>query len=338
VLIVDDIMTNLKIAKGLLAAYRIQVDICESGRKAVSMVAENHYDLIFMDHMMPGMDGIEATGEIRALEGAYFKQVPIIALTANALSGMQEIFLAKGFNDYLAKPIEINKLNAIMEKWTPQEKRGKAEAVAEEMIAAAKAGAPTPFAIEGVDTARGFALTGGSEKQYRETLSVYCEDVAERLDIFGKPAEEADIAPLAVHFHAMKSASASIGAAAIAEEAARLEAAAKDDDTAFVFARLAAFRADLEGLEKRIEDALRDREDEGAPDGAAADGKPDRESLLQLKAALESEDVGAADRILAKMTDAPLAGDVRNALSEISDYVLVSEFPEAVAIAEKLLR
>jgi signal transduction histidine kinase/CheY-like chemotaxis protein len=122
-LIVDDVMTNLKVTKGLLSAYQVQVDLCKSGEGAVHMVSANRYDLIFMDHMMPGMDGIEATAAIRALEGKYYKQLPIIALTANALSGMREMFLSNGFSDYLAKPIEINKLNAIMEKWVPEEKR-----------------------------------------------------------------------------------------------------------------------------------------------------------------------------------------------------------------------
>jgi signal transduction histidine kinase/CheY-like chemotaxis protein len=339
-LIVDDIMTNLKIAEGLLSVYRMRVDLCDSGRKSISMVADNRYDLIFMDHMLPGMDGIEATAAIRALEGDYFKRVPIIALTANALSGMQEMFLAMGFDDYLAKPIEINKLNAIMEKWTPQEKREKtdevAEAKAEEPRADAEGpDAPASFAIEGVDTVRGIALTGGSDEMYEAVLALYCQDIAERLEIFEMSADEADLALLAVHFHAMKSASASIGAAATAEEAARLEAAAKEGDAAFVFARLAAFRTALEDLESRIEAVLRDRKTEDAP---ASDEKPDRESLLRLKDALESENIGAADRILAKMTDAPLSGDMRKSISEISDCMLVSDFREAVVIAEKLLR
>jgi signal transduction histidine kinase/CheY-like chemotaxis protein len=125
VLIVDDIMTNLKVAQGLLVPYRMQVDICDNGNGAVAMVKENRYDLIFMDHMMPGIDGIEAAAQIRALEEEYFQSVPIIALTANAITGMREMFLSKGFNDYLSKPIEISRLNELMEKWIPSHKRLK---------------------------------------------------------------------------------------------------------------------------------------------------------------------------------------------------------------------
>jgi CheY-like chemotaxis protein len=135
VLIVDDILTNLKVAQGLLLPYRMHLDICDNGRGAIALVKANHYDLIFMDHMMPGMDGIEAARQIRALEKSRQKEqspefpqgVPIIALTANAIAGMREMFLSKGFNDYLAKPIDLSRLNEIIEKWIPREKRRKPE-------------------------------------------------------------------------------------------------------------------------------------------------------------------------------------------------------------------
>jgi CheY-like chemotaxis protein len=122
VLIVDDIATNLQIAKALLAPYKLQIDVCLSGAKALQLVQKKQYDLILMDHMMPEMDGIEAVRAIRALEkeregSAGGKPIPIIALTANAVVGMKEIFLQNGFSDYLSKPIEIGKLNEIITKW-----------------------------------------------------------------------------------------------------------------------------------------------------------------------------------------------------------------------------
>jgi CheY-like chemotaxis protein len=92
------------------------------------MVRGKEYDLIFMDHMMPGMDGIEAACAIRSLEGGRFKNIPIVALTANAISGMKEMFLENGFNDFLSKPIEIPRLYKLMERWIPKERRVKADA------------------------------------------------------------------------------------------------------------------------------------------------------------------------------------------------------------------
>jgi CheY-like chemotaxis protein len=129
ILVVDDVVTNLKVAKGLLAPYKMKVDLCKSGMIAIEAVKSNCYDIVFMDHRMPEMDGIETTERIRALQGVpgiddvYFKNVPIIALTANAVSGTKEMFLQKGFNDFLSKPIDTIKLNAVLEKWIPKKKR-----------------------------------------------------------------------------------------------------------------------------------------------------------------------------------------------------------------------
>jgi CheY-like chemotaxis protein len=125
VLIVDDIITNLKVAQGLLMPYNMQVVLCKSGMTAIKAIQSRDYDLVFMDHKMPEMDGIEATQRIRALgvEDSYYKNVPIVALTANAVSGTKEMFLENGFDDFLSKPIDTVKLNEIIEKWVPRNKQ-----------------------------------------------------------------------------------------------------------------------------------------------------------------------------------------------------------------------
>jgi signal transduction histidine kinase/PleD family two-component response regulator len=140
-LVVDDLSTNLKVAEGLLAPYKASVETCLSGKEALELVKQHDYDLIFMDHMMPEMDGIEATAAIRLWEDEKFKKnksmefpketpklselfkVPIIALTANAVSGMKEMFIENGFDDFLAKPIDISKLDEMLDRWIPKEKR-----------------------------------------------------------------------------------------------------------------------------------------------------------------------------------------------------------------------
>jgi signal transduction histidine kinase/CheY-like chemotaxis protein len=122
VLVVDDISANLIITKGLLSMYQAAVDAASNGPDAIALAKETAYDIIFVAHMMHGMDGIETAYVIRSLYSGN-QLLPIIALTANALSGMKEMFLQNGFNDYLSKPVEIAKLNEIMEKWIPAEKR-----------------------------------------------------------------------------------------------------------------------------------------------------------------------------------------------------------------------
>jgi CheY-like chemotaxis protein len=144
-LVVDDIDINLMVAEGLLEAYGATIDTCLSGADAIEMVKLHNYDLIFMDHMMPEMDGIETTAAIRKWEteqelektsvrfyegetqsyceaSVRPKHVPIVALTANAVVGMKEMFLENGFNDFLSKPIDISRLNEILEHWIPKGK------------------------------------------------------------------------------------------------------------------------------------------------------------------------------------------------------------------------
>jgi CheY-like chemotaxis protein len=125
VLIVDDINTNLKVAKGLLLPYNIEVELCNSGIKAINLLKSTNYDLVFMDHKMPGMDGVETTQHIRSMgkENAYLNDLPIIALTANAVAGTKEMFMENGFTDFLSKPIDTILLNAILKKWIPKEKQ-----------------------------------------------------------------------------------------------------------------------------------------------------------------------------------------------------------------------
>lgn len=121
VLIVDDNLVNLRVAAGLMKPFGMKVDTVKSGMEALAKVQEQEYHLIFMDHMMPEMDGIETTRRIRALEGSYYQEVPIIALTANAINGAKEMFVEEGMNDFIAKPINMKELSDKILEWLPFE-------------------------------------------------------------------------------------------------------------------------------------------------------------------------------------------------------------------------
>ena len=119
VLVVDDMQNNLDVAAGLLGKYKMQVDCVLSGQEAVERIrfGKPVYNVIFMDHMMPGMDGIEAANAIRALDTDYARTIPIIALTANAIQGTEQLFYANGFQAFLSKPIDIMQLDSVIRKW-----------------------------------------------------------------------------------------------------------------------------------------------------------------------------------------------------------------------------
>ena len=122
ILVVDDIEINLMVAEGMLETYCDNIDTVDSGRDAIRAVMENDYDIVFMDQMMPGMDGVETVSIIRKLDGDKYAKLPIVALTANAIVGVKEMFLQNGFNDFISKPIEAESLNKVLFRWLPDEK------------------------------------------------------------------------------------------------------------------------------------------------------------------------------------------------------------------------
>jgi CheY-like chemotaxis protein len=330
VLVVDDIKVNLKIAKGLLAPFEMDVDTCPSGEAALSMVRENEYDLIFMDHMMPEMDGIETTAAIRAMDGEYFKTVPIIALTANAISGMREMFFENGFNDFLSKPIEIRRLYELMDRCIPRDRKVKSERRAYNSGFQPKTG----MEIEGLNTPRGLASTGGTVAGYIKVLETHCRDAEKRLKILSDAPDENNLSPFTTQVHALKSASASIGAEEISCLAAELEEAGKNCDTEFIRANLDAFLEKLTAATERIKTVISKKQ------AISPDGKRQNmgESLNLLKSALASENIGNVDKILASLTGEALDEAARDCLSRISDLVLVGEFEEALKMTESLER
>jgi CheY-like chemotaxis protein len=124
VLIVDDNAVNLKVAQGLLKTFNLTVDTCKSGRECLELMKKNRdYDLVFLDHMMPELDGIETLNLIRADSDEYMKKVPIVALTANVMNGVRDMFISEGFNDYVPKPIDMVWVNSILRKYIPIEKQ-----------------------------------------------------------------------------------------------------------------------------------------------------------------------------------------------------------------------
>jgi CheY-like chemotaxis protein len=128
ILVVDDVQTNLDVAKGLMLPYGLTIDCVLSGKEAIEAIrnAAVKYDALFMDHMMPEMDGIEATQIIRTqIPGDYAKTLPIIALTANAISGNEEMFLQSGFNSYISKPIDIMRLDTVLNQFVRDRTREK---------------------------------------------------------------------------------------------------------------------------------------------------------------------------------------------------------------------
>jgi len=337
VLVVDDIKTNLKVAKGLLTPYNMQVDLCNSGMEAIEAVKLERYDLVFMDHRMPVMDGVETTARIRALGGEEpnCSNLPIIALTANAVSGMKEMFLLSGFDDFLSKPIDTLLLNAILEKWIPREKQQKGPTV-QDVSTAAHAG-ETNITIEGLNVHKGIATTGGTISYYMETLATFYSDGLEKIRAVKECLAAGNLPLYTTHVHALKSASANIGADALSEAAKALELAGMQKDFAYIEKHNTALLTALESLLGRIKDAVSAYMESRGDDKDAFDVGAFISELVALRAALEAMDINAMNGTLDKLHKLAHSEDVAAVIRRISYNIMMVEYEEATSLIESFL-
>jgi|GEM_PF-4064732 len=237
-----------------------------------------------MDHLMPDMDGIEAAVRIRGINGHY-KAAPIVALTANALTGMREMYLANGFDDFLAKPVEVPKLYAVLETHIPKEKQQQA---AERVVVKQPSASP-------------------------QIMRVFREDCIKRLADIPQYLKQGDTKQFITAVHALKSASANVGEMKLSELAAKLETAAKRNDAGYITVNLASFLLELQktidGIPAETLQTVGELSDEVI------------DTLLKLKTALTDIDISAIDEIMAKLEKSN--GEVINELARcvlVSDY------------------
>jgi len=333
VLVVDDIETNLKVAKGLLAQYMVEVELCSSGKEAVEAVKKNHYDIVFMDHRMPEMDGLEATARIRALgdEEPRLKDVPIIALTANAVSGMKELFLNSGFNDFLSKPIDTAALNSALEKWIQKSKQISSSATSSGAVISDMA----ITEIEGLDMEKGVRFSGGATESYLETLATFCEDALKRKSDIRKCIDDGDMPLYITNVHALRGASANIGADDLSEVANALEQAGLRGDLDFIKRNNDKFLAMLFRVTDSINSALA-----ALSAGKATEEPYDHERFIallgMLKTAVEGMDARAITQTIDGLLKLSYADDVKKTVRMISKHILTFEYDEAVVLIDSL--
>ncbi|MDR1533505.1 MAG: response regulator [Planctomycetota bacterium] len=335
ILVVDDIKTNLSVAEGLLAPYGMQMEFAMDGQEAIRMVGENEYDLIFMDHMMPGMNGIEATERIRSIPGREAGKLPVIALTANAVSGMQEMFLASGMNDFLAKPIETAKLNAILRRWIkPEKQQKKTETGKIDRALSAK------VHIEGLDAARGLARSGGSLENFTKTLGFFQEDGLPRIDTLRAALARKDLNSFTICVHGLRSATANIGAFTLSNMADALETAGKREDMEHIEKHINSFIEEMEKLLLNIEEYLKPwKNEDSSLFQLAKIAAPDlREDLARLGTAIDNFDIGMIDRLIGSLQNRKIGSQFHRLLEKVSKNILVFEYDEARSGVEELLK
>lgn len=334
ILVVDDNEINLNVATGVFGSLGIAIDIAFSGKEAIQMVREIDYDIVFMDHMMPDMDGIEATEKIRRMPGDYYRKLPIIALTANAVSGMKEMFLDKGLDDFLPKPIDTSKLNSILEKWVPQDKQLKSfrsvlpkPSVREEVT----------LSIDGIDVEKGLSFMSGGMKEYMTILGIFRDEGYEKVNQIGDACDNCDFKRYTTFVHAVKSSAASIGATRLSSSARSLETAGRMEDLPLMEAGTRNFLSEYMALLENIGQALGKTKANPPVTGGQYDGEKRCDDFTRLKEALEKFDAGTIDSIMSSLQGVAWPEDMADDIASLSRNILMFEYEEAAVIIDGLL-
>ena len=313
VMVVDDVDSNLYVVKGLLMPYKISIETAGNGQEAIEKIkAGEVYDIVFMDHMMPGIDGIEATRVIRQM--GYER--PIIALTANALKDVPELFLNNGFSGFLSKPININQLNSYLIRYI-HDKQPR------ETIEAAKSSAAAESAGILPDSLRESFLLDA--RRAIDILGPLTESV-----IQGREPGKKGLKSFAIQAHAMKSALHNIGEARLSKTAFMLETAGQAADVETIRASAPCF---LDNLTELIAEL--------SPKGTCQEAG-DEEDVDFLKAqfdiiahACRQLDLNAANSALEKLSGKQCSKKIKELIKDISTNLLYSNFDEAIALANR---
>ena len=311
VLIVDDVDTNLYVAQGLMSPYELKIDTAISGFKAIEQLENNEYDIVFMDHMMPLMDGVETTKRLRSsgYEGT------IIALTANAIVGSADMFRQNGFDDFISKPIDIRQLNSILNKWVRDKYPEQAAQYTGKM---ANQASPADVARVGFDA---------------KLHEIFHKDAIKAYDTISETLENDDTSLFITTIHAMKAALANIGELSLSEVAANLEENGRSGDMDYVRANTPSFLVSLLSLIEKYAPGSKADDSEIVEDIAYLN-----EQLGLIKAACLDYDEQKALSLINLLKEKPWRNDTLNSIEEIRDSIYFeSDFEGAAEKAEKML-
>ncbi|WP_164914347.1 hybrid sensor histidine kinase/response regulator [Aminipila luticellarii] len=234
ILIVDDNAMNLAVVTGLLKNTELKIDTASSGKECLDKIAKNVYHLIFMDHMMPDMDGIETFERMKSMSNNLCEAVPVIALTANAISNAKKMYLDYGFTDYISKPIEGSKLERILIKYLPSELVHETSEWEKRDIQS-----NVPVLLDDrlgdyINAKMGLFYSGEDATNYHMILKIYRDMGSESIEKIQAAYDTENWTLYTTLLHALKSTSLGIGAEVLAEKARLLESAGKSPDKVYI--------------------------------------------------------------------------------------------------------
>ena len=336
ILVVDDNMTNLKVAQGLFKVFNITVELASGGRECIAKTATNHYDMIFMDQMMPDMDGTETLHRIQTMEEGKYASIPVIAFTAEVVSGIREMFLNQGFTDFIPKPFSLLSIERVLKE------RLSPDLLTNQPIKNTEAVA-LPH-MEGIDVEAGFARYNGMEDQYFKILMYFYEDAWQQMERMRTLAEENNMQGYLFEAHALKGLANGIGAKDLAEIAYSVEMACREENYDQLKEDSDRLLEHYEMVLKAIEPVLVEKgllqtanqEELGSLE------ELDRDSMLSLLAKtedyLETLEQEEALQIIQTIKRHKMSDEYLEKVNQLADYLEDFEFESAKEIVRNLMR
>jgi signal transduction histidine kinase/CheY-like chemotaxis protein/HPt (histidine-containing phosphotransfer) domain-containing protein len=334
ILVVDDNKVNLNVACGLLELCQIKAEKATSGKQAIEMVQQNHYDIVFMDHRMPDMDGTETTARIRAAGITS----PIIALTASAVIGARETMLKAGMSDYLSKPIVKRELIHMLGKWIPPEKllSPPPEAVAAGAIEDKEY---REFwnrvgQIDGLRVSVGLDRVDGQKEVYKKTLKLMVKEIEKSNRNLNDFLAAENLYGFCTEVHGIKGSLANIGAMDLAAAALEFEAASSKKDAGFCAAKLPAFLEELAALNSGLNYAFAAITRSSDPFDMLPELPPVLETLIT---AFDEMDLVLIDNEINRINEMKISGALKEDIEHIKDAVMIMDYDGAAEQIRKLL-
>lgn len=327
VLLVDDNEMNLKVAKGLLEPLKMQIDIAKNGKEALKMVQHKQYHIVLMDHMMPIMDGVEATKEIRKLGGEYYQNLPIVALSANATSEAKDMFLKEGMNDFVAKPIKVKEISKCILRWLPKDivcneenEQRRADVLEDELSD-----------IEGLDVKEGIKNCGSKELFY-SLLGDFYKLIDTKSAKVEQCLYEDKIRDYTIEVHALKSMARMIGALELSDLFYQMEKLGNAEEKEEIIRRT----PEVLVLYRSYKQILADYVAEEVEDKTKVSTEQIKQTLIRIHDAMDGFDLDEVDNAMKELETYEFTETMKPMVEKLSVYVTDVAMEEVLNLTQEM--
>ena len=328
ILVVDDNEINLEVTEGLLEPLHMQIDLADSGKKALRMIENKKYHMIFMDHMMPVMDGIETTERIRRTDSEYCRNVPIIALTANALMDAREKFARAGMNDFVAKPIEMKEICKCIRKWLPE------DLVIPTDPASRKTARDNALPeLPGINAADGVKYSGG-EKMWYKLLGDFYKLIDAKANKLEKCVADGLIKDYTIEVHALKNTARMAGAGQLSDWFHRMEDCGNAGDVETIEKETPELIREM----KSFKEILRPYGEAGNQNRREATKEELTQILQRMRDAMDGFDLDGVDEAMAELEKVRIPDSCTQLMETLRVAVVDVMMEEVMNTADEMIK